>query len=116
MLNLHEYYQFTTLQSGHRLQWCNVAYELTACILNFSREETYILIAQAVWQAQCQHGVRACGEAHVDLEEEEFGATLLSVLYQALDTVEGNWQGATATRTFVILATRLLLLSSHRAI
>lgn len=115
-LNLHEYYAFATLRSGHRLQWRNIARELTAHILNFSREETYLLVVQAAWQAQCRWHARACREAHADLEEEEFGGALLSVLDEALTTVEGNWQGATAARTFIVLATRLLSLSPHTVV
>lgn len=51
--------------------------------------------------------------SHIDLEEDEFGLSLLSALQDALDTVEGNWQGAVALRIFIILATRILSLSPH---
>lgn len=52
-----------------------------------------------------------CRESHADVEEIEFGRSLLPTLDDALGTIEGNWQGASAARTFVALATRLLSLS-----
>ena len=115
-LNLHEYYAFATLRSGHRLQWRNIARELTARTLNFSHEETYLLVVQAAWQAGRMGDTTPCRESHTDLEEEEFGVALLSVLADALERVAGNWQGAAALRTFVILATRLLSLSRHKKV
>ncbi|KAL5320169.1 hypothetical protein ACEPPN_010970 [Leptodophora sp. 'Broadleaf-Isolate-01'] len=112
-LNLHEFYAFITLRSGHRLQWRNIVRELTARILNFSHRETYMLVAQAAWQVGCSTTVETSRDSHVDLEEEEFGVSLIAALEDALQTVEGNWQGSTALHTFVILATRLLSLSPH---
>lgn len=111
-LNLHEFYAFVTLRSGYRLQWRNIARELTARILNFSHEETYMLIIQASWQAGCR-GAKSVRDSHVDLIEEEFGLSLLTALDIALQAVKSNWQGATALRTFVVLAARLLSLSPH---
>jgi hypothetical protein len=111
-LNLHEFYAFAALRSGNRLQWRNIARELVARILNFNHEETYILTIQAAWQAGHSGDGGYVRESHVDLEEEEFGISLLSVLEEALGTVEGNWQGAVAVRTFVALASRLLSMSS----
>jgi hypothetical protein len=111
-LNLHEFYAFATLRSGDRLQWRNIARELVARILNFNHEETYMLVVQAAWQAGRPGDGRYLRESHVDLDEEEFGSSLLSVLGEALGTVEGNWQGAVAVRTFVALTTRLLSMST----
>jgi hypothetical protein len=110
-LNLHEFYAFATLRSGNRLQWRNIARELVTCVLNFSSEETYMLIIQAAWQASPSGRGNSCRDSHMDLEEEDFGMSLLLVLEDALGAVEGNWQGAGAVRTFVALAARLLSLS-----
>ena len=110
-LTMHEFYAFGTLRSGHRLQWRNIARELTARILNFNCYEIYALIVQAAWQVGPSSKRQVCRESHVDLEEIEFGRSLLSALDDALGTIEGNWQGASAARTFVALATRLLSLS-----
>ena len=110
-LTMHEFYAFGTLRSGHRLQWRNIARELTAHVLKFSCHEVYALIMQAALQAGPSSKGQVCRESHVDLEEIEFGRSLLSALNDALGTIEGNWQGASAARIFVALATRLLSLS-----
>ncbi|CAG8973653.1 hypothetical protein HYALB_00002219 [Hymenoscyphus albidus] len=110
-LDQHQFYAFGTMRSGHRLQWRNLARELTIRTLNFSHEETYMLVAQVAWQVGCSD-VRPY-ESHVDLEEEDFGISLLSTLGNALGTVEGNWQGSIAVHTCLTLATRLLSVSPH---
>jgi hypothetical protein len=103
------------LRAGHRLQWRGLARELVARILNFRYEETYMLVVQASWQVGCS-GTRPCRESHIDLEEEEFGMSLLSALEDALGTVEGNWQGASAARTYIAVASRLLSMSPHSTV
>ncbi|KAI4225246.1 MAG: hypothetical protein L6R40_008378, partial [Gallowayella cf. fulva] len=111
-LTMHEFYAFGTLRSGHRLQWRNIARELTTRVLNFCCYETHALLTQAAWQVGPFSEGELCRESHADLEEEDFGKSLLSTLDDAIGTVEGNWQGAAAARTFIALATRLLSLST----
>jgi hypothetical protein len=115
-LTLHEFYSFATLRSGYRLQWRNVARELVTGILNFNREETHLLILQAIWQAGPSSASSSCRESHVDLEEEEFGLTLLSVLKENITNVEENWQAVVAVRTFVAVVARLLSVSPHNSV
>ncbi|MCJ1306211.1 hypothetical protein MMC08_009029, partial [Hypocenomyce scalaris] len=50
VLTMHEFYAFGTLRSGHRLQWRNIARELTARVLNFGCREVHALVTQAAWQ------------------------------------------------------------------
>jgi len=114
-LDQSQFYAFGIMRSGHRLQWRNLAREVTSRILNFCHEETYMLVAQTAWQVGCS-SERPCRESHIDLEEEDFGMSLLSALEDALGTVEGNWQGAVAMRTYVTLATRLLSVSPHKEV
>jgi len=115
-LNLHEFYAFATLRSGNRLQWRNIARELVARVLKFNSEEVYMLIVQAAWQVDRSGEWQPCRETHVDLEEEHFGMSLLLVLEESLGTVEGNWQGAVAVRTFIVLTARLLSLSQFEKV
>ena len=49
-LSLHEYMAFAGLRSGPRLQWLNIARELSSPSLSFRREEVHTLITQAAWQ------------------------------------------------------------------
>ena len=111
MLTMHEFYAFGTLRSGHRLQWRNIARELTTHILNLNCHETHTLIMQAAWQVGPFSEGQSCRESHVDLEEVDFGRSLLSTMEDALGAIEGNWQAAVAARTLIALATRLLSLS-----
>ena len=115
-LTTHEFYAFGTLRSGHRLQWRNIARELITHNLNFDRLETHALITQASWQAGPNSKGEICRESHADLEEEGFGISILKILNDALMTIEENWQGAPAARTFVMLTTRLLSLTSFREV
>lgn len=112
-LSLHEFYAFASLRSGHRLQWRNIVRELVAQILNFSHAATHQLLAQAAWQAGPYCFDSALRESHVDLGEREFCQALLSALKDSIARVESNWQGASAARTFTLLATRLLSVTSH---
>ena len=112
-LTMHEFYAFGNLRSGHRLQWRNLARELITRVLNFRCYETHALLTQAAWQVGPFSKGEVCRESHVDLEEEEFAKSLLSALDDAVGTIEGNWQGAAAQRTFVAIATRLLSLSTR---
>ena len=104
-LTLHEFYAFGTLRTGHRLQWRNIARKFTARVLDFNCHETHALLTQAAWQVGPFGKGEVCLEAHINLEEEEFEKSLLSALDGAVGTIEGNWQGAAAARTFVPLAT-----------
>ena len=116
-LTLHESYAFATLRSGHRLQWRNIARELTSQVLNFNRNEIYVLITQAAWQiGPLGKAVNTLREAHVDLAEEEFTLSLASVLEKSFDTIEANWQSASAARTYTALAARVLSLSPHESV
>ena len=113
-LTLHESYAFGTLRSGHRLQWRNMARELQARVLNFNREETVKLFTQAAWQVGPLGDFNvALRESHLDLQSEEFGMTMISVLQESYDNIEANWQSAAASRIFTVLAARLLSLTSH---
>ena len=115
-ISLHEFYAFATLRAGNRLQWRNIAREVVSRVLDFSLEETHLLILQAAWEVGPSGMGDLYRDSHVDLKEEEFGMSLLMVLNEALGAVEGSWQGAVATRTFVALALRTLSLSPFEAV
>ncbi|MCJ1353709.1 MAG: hypothetical protein MMC33_003696 [Icmadophila ericetorum] len=107
-LTIHEFYAFASFRAGHRLQWRNIARELRSRTLNFSREETLMLVAQSIWQAGPLGNDALYRESHVDLAEEDFALSLISSIDDALGTIEGSWQGASAARIFIFLTTRLL--------
>ncbi|KAH7400360.1 hypothetical protein BKA64DRAFT_574675 [Cadophora sp. MPI-SDFR-AT-0126] len=112
-INLHEFYAFTSLRCGNKLQWRNIARELVSRILDFSREETHLLILQTIWEVGKSGEGGVYRDSHLDLKEEDFATSLLEVLHEALAAVGGSWQGVVATRTFVALALRVLSLSPY---
>ena len=96
-LSPHEYMAFSALRSGPRLQWINIARELSSPSLSFRREEVHTLITQAAWQlGPLSDGVR---EWHIDLEIPSFGWTLLQELESLLERIEANWLEEVTIRT-----------------
>ena len=88
---LHELYSFSTLRAGHRLQWRNISRELVSRVLNFSHIETHLLVMQAAYEAG-PSSLSFTRDSHVDLEEEDFGLSLISAIDDGLGGVESNWQ------------------------
>lgn len=113
-VTIHEFLAFGHLRAGHRLQWQNIARNLVDGGLDFNREEIHLLLAQAAWQAgpaAKPWSLQVNRDSHGCLEEASFCKDILRALGKNLTFVEMNWQGATAVRTMVVLATRLLSLS-----
>lgn len=106
-LSPHEYIAFSSLRSGPRLQWLNIARELSSPSLSFRREEVHTLITQAAWQlGPLSDSVR---EWHTDLGIPSFGWTLLHELESLLERIEANWLEEVTARAIgkvVIFATR----------
>ena len=104
-LSPHEYLAFSGLRSGARLQWLNIARELSSPSLSFRREEVHTLITQAAWQlGPLSDGVR---EWHIDLEIASFGWTLLHELEDLLGRIEANWLEEVTIRTVGTLNSEL---------
>ena len=96
-LSLHEYMAFSGLRSGPRLQWLNIARELSSPSLSFRREEVHTLITQAAWQlGPLSDDIR---EWHLDLGFPSFGRTLLQELKALRGRIEANWLEEVTIRT-----------------
>ncbi|KAH9056702.1 hypothetical protein EDB87DRAFT_1687037 [Lactarius vividus] len=105
-LSPHEYLAFSGLRSGPRLQWLNIARELSSPSLSFRREEVHTLITQAAWHlGPLLDGVR---EWHTDLGIPSFGCTLVRELEGLLGRIEANWLEEVTIRTIALIASRLL--------
>ena len=104
-LSLHEHMAFSGLRSGPRLQWLNIARELSSPSLSFRREGVHALITQAAWHlGPLSDGVR---EWHADLGIPSFGRTLLHELEFLLERIEANWLEEVAIRTIGMLGSSL---------
>ncbi|KAH9056908.1 hypothetical protein EDB87DRAFT_1157643 [Lactarius vividus] len=105
-LTPHEYLAFSGLRSGPRLQWLNMARELSSPSLSFRREEVHTLITQAAWHlGPLSDGVR---EWHADLGLSSFGWALLRELEDLLGRIEANWLEEVTIRSIALITSRLL--------
>ncbi|KAH9047021.1 hypothetical protein EDB83DRAFT_2677144 [Lactarius deliciosus] len=113
-LTLHEYLAFSGLRSGPRLQWLNIARELSSPSLSFRREEVHTLITQAAWHlGPLSDGGR---EWHTDLGIPSFGWTLVRELEGLLGRIEANWLEEVTVRTIALITSRLLSSTRDREI
>jgi hypothetical protein len=88
-ISIHEFFAYSGLRSGPRLQWLNIARELASPSLTFRREEVHVLITQAAWQlGPLSDGIR---DWHVDLGIPNFGKTLLHELDSLIEKIQANW-------------------------
>ncbi len=100
-LSPHEYMAFSGLRSGPRLQWLNIARELSSPSLSFRREEVHTLITQAAWHlGPLSDDVR---EWHTELGIPSFGWMLLHELEGLLGRIEANWLEEVTIRTIGML-------------
>ncbi|KAF2802550.1 uncharacterized protein BDZ99DRAFT_550822 [Mytilinidion resinicola] len=113
-MTLHEFYAFGALRAGHRLQWINIARELTENVLSFGKYEVCALFLQASLQAGPAGIYSILRESHEILEQKHVSLGLLTALEEGLSGVEANWQGAIAARLFTVLASRILSLTAQK--
>ncbi|KAJ7574865.1 hypothetical protein C8J56DRAFT_977723 [Mycena floridula] len=106
-LTLHEFFAFTGLRSGARLQWLNIIRELRSRNLSFAEEAVHVLLIQAVWQVGSitNDGVIPW---HQELTSQEFGLRVVGELDDLLGSIEASWKEAITARTIILLACRLL--------
>ena len=90
-LNIHEYLAFSNLRCGSQLQWMNIARELRANVLTFSREEVHTLLTQAAWQIGPLSNDGSTRDWHFELGISDFGLVLIREAMDLLSNVEANW-------------------------
>ncbi|THH06264.1 hypothetical protein EW146_g9666, partial [Bondarzewia mesenterica] len=107
-LSLHEHLAFASLRSGPRLQWLNVAREVSSNSLTFNREEVHTLITQSAWQVGPLSEDGTHHEWHAELRSAEFCHVLLWELDRLLGNVQANWLEGVTARTIILLTARIL--------
>jgi hypothetical protein len=98
-LNLHEQLAFSNLRCGPHLQWMNIARELRASVLTFSREEVHTLITQAAWQIGPLSDDGSSREWHFILGVPDFGLVLIREAMDLLLRIEANWTEGTTIKS-----------------
>jgi hypothetical protein len=96
---MHEQLAFSNLRCGSQLQWKNIARELRANILTFSREEVHTLITQAAWQIGPLSNDGLTREWHVELGVSDFGQVLIREAMDLLLRIEANWMEGTTIKS-----------------
>jgi len=98
-LSIHEHLAFSNLRCGSQLQWKNIARELRANILTFSREEVHTLVTQAAWQIGPLSNDGSIREWHLELGVSDFGLVLIQEAMDLLSHIEANWMEGTTVRS-----------------
>ena len=98
-LSMHEQLAFSNLRCGSQLQWKNIARELRANILTFSREEVHTLVTQAAWQIGPLSNDGSIREWHFELEVSDFGLVLIREAGDLLSRIQANWMEGTTAKS-----------------
>ena len=98
-LSMHEQLAFSNLRCGSQLQWMNIARELRANILTFSREEVHTLITQAAWQIGPLSNDGLIREWHFELGVPDFGLVLIREAGDLLSRIKANWMEGTTAKS-----------------
>ncbi|KAI0836018.1 hypothetical protein F5Y06DRAFT_275036 [Hypoxylon sp. FL0890] len=110
-LSLEEYKALTSLPLGYNIQWQNILVQLALPSVDFSKEETALVILQCIFQAGPRHNDNALRAGHKVLSDTSFDQALLQCLDEACRRVEENWHSLQALGIFVSIARRLLSLA-----
>ena len=102
---------------GTELQWPNILVQLAAPNINFKKVDTSLALLQAAYQAGPPTADNSLlRKSHQSLHDILFGKQLIRLLREGLLRIRDNWESAQALSSFVILAARLLALTSSKEI
>ena len=111
-LSLQEFISFGSLRAdGERLQWLNIARELSASNLNLNAPEVCTLFCQAIWQVSSSAD-SVLRKAHLDVQAPTFALELLATVEERTSAVEGNWKSNHAVSLLIAVVLRVLSLAS----
>ncbi|EED21984.1 conserved hypothetical protein [Talaromyces stipitatus ATCC 10500] len=113
---LEEYKALASIPLGFRVQWQNILVQLAMPAVDFRKQETALVIAQAIYQAGPASAEQALRRGHVLVEDLAFMGTLLIHIRKATERIKGNWESYNGVWLFIALTTRVLSLSSSEAI
>ncbi|KAL8302397.1 hypothetical protein RB597_002651 [Gaeumannomyces tritici] len=111
-----EFVSLVSVPLGHKIQWQNILCELVVPCVDFRKEETAIVLFQAMYQAGPATEGSDLREGHQVLEDVEFCHRLVAALREAAGRVGQNWEASRALANFVCIATRVLSLSSDTGV
>ncbi|KAI9655268.1 MAG: hypothetical protein M1829_000681 [Trizodia sp. TS-e1964] len=111
-LSIEEFKAMATLPMGYRIQWSNILTQLNASIVNFSKFDTVLMLLQISGQAGPPAKRSVYRASHLQLQDKTFVQKFLDSLTRYLEMIKENWESYHSLGAFIILANRILTLSS----
>ncbi|KAL7793170.1 hypothetical protein V8C37DRAFT_415984 [Trichoderma ceciliae] len=107
-----EFSAYQKLLAGKSRRWLNILVELGSFNLNFSSEDTTLLLSQLAVQAGPCHEEDASDLRfiHAVMEEEEFVSSLGGQIKNRLDSICTNWREANCMELLINLSLRMFFL------
>ncbi|EGR48358.1 uncharacterized protein TRIREDRAFT_62633 [Trichoderma reesei QM6a] len=108
-LSAAEFSAYQKLMSGKSRRWINILVELGSSNLNFSNEDTALMLSQLAFQA----GPRSRGvlrSIHAVMEEREFVTSLGDQIKNKLSSICSNWRETNCMELLINLTLRMFSL------
>ncbi|KAL7945220.1 hypothetical protein V8C42DRAFT_358211 [Trichoderma barbatum] len=111
-----EFSTYQKLLSGKSRRWLNILVELGSYNLNFSNEDTTLLVSQLAIQAgpRLENDTGVLRSIHAVMKEQEFVSSLIQQIKNRLASIHSNWRETNCMELLINLSLRLCSLLSDR--
>ncbi|OKL60912.1 hypothetical protein UA08_03562 [Talaromyces atroroseus] len=113
---LEEYRSLVSIPLGYRIQWQNILLQLAMPAVDYRKQETTLVIFQAIHQAGPMLGDNVLRQGHLLIGDNMFADMLLSNLEDATERLKGNWESYNGFWVFTTLTAKVLYLSPSEPI
>ncbi|KAK7613359.1 hypothetical protein JOL62DRAFT_596589 [Phyllosticta paracitricarpa] len=110
-VSAHEFMAYQSLFSGKHRRWLSILVELGSSNLNFSKEETSVIIAQLAVQAGPAKDADPLRVIHCIFRDKAFCSRLLAQLQGQLDVIAANWRENNLMDLLITLLLRIATLA-----
>jgi hypothetical protein len=110
--SIDEFKTFGAVPLGQNIIYSNILAQLAIPVIDFAKAEVQSLIAQIVQQTSPAMDARVERASHYTLTDVSFGHAMLDQLGIALGRVSENWESWRAAASFILLARRVLSLTT----
>jgi hypothetical protein len=111
-VSCHEFLAFQKLLAGKVRCWPNILVEMGSSNLNFSHEDTKLLVCQLAMQAGPQLSEEPLRASHVVFKEPVFVGRLTESIASRLRSIKENWREHHCMELLITLSLRLFYLTS----
>nr|WNZ75847.1 hypothetical protein [Trichoderma harzianum] len=107
-MSVAEFSAYQKLLAGKSRRWINILVELGSSNLNFSSEDTTLLLSQLAIQAgpSSQKGSGPLRDVHSIFKEREFVQSLKSQIQKRIDSIYSNWRETNCMELLINLSLR----------